>query len=422
MGYDANEDTYATSCDEFSDSESELSSVEMLFKGYEPSLVVLDGSDHALFGQIDQLIDCLRAAKLIQQVRVSTAFLQGLDVVDEEPEPEADTEAAATTTTTTTTTTRYTNKASPEAHALFAAIAGLAPICETFICHMHRHLPRAALQQEGGGLLQCTSSLSRLTLNNFLLTDALIASLGANPELVELRAYFDSKQQDGQAVPLTDGLDPLFLALAQSPRLQILDVYAKEDERPEKPRRVTASALTALCHHPALKEWKLWHLDTDLITAVAQALSATTNGDESSNTTTKLEKLSLNTCFVQTKGYCALADMLRVNTTLTHLHISDIVSAEACLALAAGLADNRTLQELELTYESDSDKVGRAMVNMLETNTTLRQLKLYMSYSFENDMSFSAEKGTEYEEAQAQQDDWEARIDELLQQNREGTR
>lgn len=407
MGYDANEDTYATSCDEFSDSESELSSVEMLFKGYEPSLVILDGSDHALFAQINELIDCLRQAKLIQQVRVSTAFLQGLDVLEED-EVAAEAPIPVRRSSTVTNTT----PGSPEANALFAAIAGLAPICETFICHLHRHLPRHDLQKEGGGLLQCASSLSHLTLNNFLLTDALISALGTNPDLVELRAYFDSKEEH-------DGLDPLFLALAKSPRLQVLDVYAREDERPEKPRRVTGAALTSLCHNPALKELKLWHLDTDLTVSVAKALSNfTTNSDA-----TKVEKLSLNACFVKTEGYCALAEMLKVNATLTKLHISDIVSADACIQVAAGLEENVTLQELELTYESESDKVGEAMAAMLEKNTTIRHLKLYMSYSFENDMSFSAaeQQGTVYEEAKSE-NDWETRIDTLLQQNRDGKR
>jgi len=409
MGYDANEDTYATSCDEFSDSESELSSVEMLFKGYEPNLVVLDGSDHALFEQIDQLIDCLRAAKLIQQVRVSTAFLQGLDVSvgggdgdEDEDKPNKDKPNEDEDNT-------MTDKKCVEADALFDAIAGLAPICETFICHLHRHLPRVTLQRESGGLLKCVSTLSKLTLNNFLLTDALVAALAVNPELTELRAYVDSKKEPR-------GLDPLFTALAKSPRLQVLDVYAKEDERPEKPRRITANALTDLCHNPALRDLKLWHLDTDLTIAVAKALS--TCATDNPSRSTKLEKLSLNKCFVKTEGYSSFGNMLKVNTTLTKLHISDIVTADACVALASGLAENSTLQELELTYEGDAPKVGKAMVAMLEKNTTIQQLKLYMSYSFENDMSFLAEKGVEYEEDQAQEN-WETRLDELLQRNRD---
>ena len=421
MGYDANEDTYATSCDEFSDSESELSSVEMLFKGYEPNLVVLDGSDHALFGQITELIECLKTAKLIQQVRVSTAFLQGLDVVDDDDD---DDEAQDSL-----------KEQSPEAHALFRAIAGLAPICETFICHLHRHLPRQALQQEGGGLLECVQQLPKLTLNNFLLTLPVIEALGKNHELTELRAYFDTKDKNnamdasiqqhhqsgsrrGSVQRDLVSLDPLFQALAQCPKLQVLDVYAKEDERPEKPRRVSGEALTALCHNPALKDLKLWHLDTALVQAVASAL-----------TTSGLQSLSINKCFVQTEGYVALANMLKTNASLTKLHISDIVSADACLAFADALADNTSLEELEITYESNADAIGQAFVDLLETNKTLKQLKLYMSYSFENDMSFSAVAKDELgggveqpEQPAAAVSDWETRMDELLQSNREGTR
>ncbi|CAB9511097.1 Leucine-rich repeat protein [Seminavis robusta] len=393
MGYDAHEDTYATSCDEFSDSESELSSVEQLFKGYEPSLIVLDGSDHALFTQIEQLIDCLRASKLIQQVRVSTAFLQGLDNTED----------------------NNNNKKCEETHALFAAIAGLHPICETFICHLHRHLARDVIQEKDGGLWTCAKTMQRLTLNNFLLTDDLIVALGQNEELTELRAYFDSgsKSKDAEAAAAEDkrGLDPLFLALSKSPRLQMLDVYAKEDERPEKPRRLTAAALTALCQNPTLQEVKLWHLDTDLTIAMAKALE----------TDKTLKRISLNACFVKNEGYSAMAQMLTVNTALEKIHISDIVSADSCIELAKALESNNTLKELELTYESESNKVLQAMVEMLEKNTTLQQLKLYMSYSFENDMSFSAEKGTEYEESQAA-DDWELKLDALLEQNRKGLR
>lgn len=420
MGYDANEDTYATSCDEFSDSESELSSVEMLFKGYEPNLVVLDGSDHALFGQITELIECLKAAKLIQQVRVSTAFLQGLDVVDDDDDNDEDAKLSL-------------KEQSPEAHALFRALAGLAPICETFICHLHRHLPRQALQQEGGGLLQCVQQLTKLTLNNFLLTQPVIDALGANHELTELRAYFDTKDKNnamdasiqhhgtrrGSVQRDLVSLDPLFQALAKCPKLQVLDVYAKEDERPEKPRRISGDALTALCHNAALRDLKLWHLDTALVQAVAAALTTTTN----------LQSLSINKCFVQTEGYTALANMLQTNTSLTKLHISDIVSADACLAFASALKDNAALEELEVTYESNADVVGQAFVDMLETNKTLKQLKLYMSYSFENDMSFSAVVKDELgggveqpEEPAAPVGDWETRMDELLQSNREGKR
>ena len=181
---------FQNSCDEFSDSESELSSVEMLFKGYEPNLVVLDGSDHALFGQIAELIDCLKSAKLIQQVRVSTAFLQGLDVVDDDDDDGDDDHK------TNEEKVLDRKEQSSEAHALFTAIAGLAPICEIFICHLHRHLPRQALLQEGGGLLKCVSGLSKLTLNNFLLTHPVIEALGANQELTELRAYFDTKEKN----------------------------------------------------------------------------------------------------------------------------------------------------------------------------------------------------------------------------------
>jgi len=373
MGYDANEDTYATSCDEFSDSESELSSVEQLFKGYEPALIVLDGSDHALFTQIDQLVESLRKSKLIQQVRVSTAFLQGLD----------------------------NDGNCDEAHALFGAISGLHPICETFICHLHRHLPRTKFQEKEKGLWKCAATMQRLTLNNFLLTEELIAALGSNQELIELRAYFDSKEEE-------QGLDPLFMALAKSPELQLLDVYAKEDERPEKPRRVTAEALTALVQNPSLVEVKLWHLDTDLTVALAKALESPE---------AKLKRLSLTTCFVKNEGYAAFANMLKVNNSLEKIVIGDIVSAECCISLAGGLEENKCLKELELTYESASDEVGKAMVHMLEVNTTVQQLKLYMSYSFENDMSFSAEKGTEYEEAKTQ-DDWEGKLDKLLERNR----
>lgn len=378
MGYDANEDTYATSCDEFSDSESELSSVEQLFKGYEPALIILDGSDHALFTQIEQLIEALRNSKLIQQVRVSTAFLQGLDLEGK----------------------------CEEAHALFDAIAGLHPICETFICHLHRHLPRDKLQEKQGGLWKCAATLQRLTINNFLLTDELIEALGSNQELIELRAYFDSKEEQ-------NGLDPLFLALAKSPRLELLDVYAKEDERPEKPRRITPEALTALLSNPSLTEVKLWHLDSDLTIAMAKALESPT---------CKVKRLSLMTCFIKNEGYAAIANMLKANNSLEKIVIGDIVSAESCIQLAEGLEMNKKLKELELTYESASDDVGRAMLKAMEANTTIQHLKLFMSYSFENDMSFSAEKGAEYEDLSAQDDSWEAKIDKLLEQNRTGLR
>lgn len=370
MGYDANEDTYATSCDEFSDSETELSSVEQLFKGYEPSLLVLDGSDHALFAQVDQLIDSLNKAQLIQQIRVSTAFLQGLETA--------------------------------EADAMFEAIAGLAPICDTFICHLHRHLPRTELQQ--GGLLKCVQTISNLTLNNFLLNDELIAALGDNGDLMELRAYFDSKEEAA-------GLDPLMKTLADSSHLKMLDVYVKEDESPEKPRRLTGEALAALCQNPSLKELKVWHLDTDLTVAMAKALE----------TNKTLERLTMAACFSKNEGYTAMADMLKVNSGLIRIYLSDILSAQSCIEIARALQHNKTLQELELTYESESNRVGEAMVEMLEKNTTIKVLKLYMSYSFENDMSFSAEKGTEYEEEQADSD-WEAKIDHYLRLNRIGER
>jgi hypothetical protein len=113
--------------------------------------------------------------------------------------------------------------------------------------------------------------------------------------------------------------------------------------------------------------------------------------------------------------------MLKVNQGLVKLFITDIISLESCVAIAQGLHHNKTLRELELTYASESDKVGEAMVQMLEQNKTLTGLKLYMSYSFETDMSFSAAKGTEYEDVQSD-NDWEATVDHYLQMNREGMR
>ncbi|KAJ8001015.1 hypothetical protein DPEC_G00186420 [Dallia pectoralis] len=70
----------------------------------------------------------------------------------------------------------------------------------------------------------------------------------------------------------------------------------------------------------------------------------------------------------------ALAEMLKVNTTLKSLNVeSNFITGTGILALIASLQDNRTLQELKIDNQSQplGNKVEMEIANMLENNTTL---------------------------------------------------
>uniref|UniRef100_A0A3P8YVF8 Tropomodulin 1 n=1 Tax=Esox lucius TaxID=8010 RepID=A0A3P8YVF8_ESOLU len=70
----------------------------------------------------------------------------------------------------------------------------------------------------------------------------------------------------------------------------------------------------------------------------------------------------------------ALAEMLKVNTTLKSLNVeSNFITGTGILALIASLQSNRTLQELKIDNQSQplGNKVEMEIANMLEKNTTL---------------------------------------------------
>ncbi|XP_041698947.2 tropomodulin-1 isoform X1 [Coregonus clupeaformis] len=77
----------------------------------------------------------------------------------------------------------------------------------------------------------------------------------------------------------------------------------------------------------------------------------------------------------------ALAEMLKVNTTLKSLNIeSNFITGTGILALIASLQSNTTLQELKIDNQSQplGNKVEMEIASMLEKNTTL----LKFSYHF----------------------------------------
>uniref|UniRef100_A0A673FXC1 Tropomodulin-1-like n=1 Tax=Sinocyclocheilus rhinocerous TaxID=307959 RepID=A0A673FXC1_9TELE len=71
---------------------------------------------------------------------------------------------------------------------------------------------------------------------------------------------------------------------------------------------------------------------------------------------------------------CALADMLKVNTTLKSLNVeSNFITGAGILALVESLKSNTTLLELKIDNQSQplGNKVEMEIANILEKNTTL---------------------------------------------------
>ncbi|XP_016119654.1 tropomodulin-1-like [Sinocyclocheilus grahami] len=73
-------------------------------------------------------------------------------------------------------------------------------------------------------------------------------------------------------------------------------------------------------------------------------------------------------------GSQALADMLKVNTTLKSLNVeSNFITGAGILALVESLKSNTTLLELKIDNQSQplGNKVEMEIANILEKNTTL---------------------------------------------------
>ena len=91
----------------------------------------------------------------------------------------------------------------------------------------------------------------------------------------------------------------------------------------------------------------------------------------------KVTVLYLNDCGLQERGAQAIADVLRVNTTLTNLNLgSNSLGEDGGQAIAAVLRVNTTLTEFDLSGNGVGEGAGQAIADVLRVNTTLTELDL----------------------------------------------
>jgi Ran GTPase-activating protein (RanGAP) involved in mRNA processing and transport len=89
------------------------------------------------------------------------------------------------------------------------------------------------------------------------------------------------------------------------------------------------------------------------------------------------EKLDLSYDHIRDAGAIAIADMLKVNKTITELNLSDNdIGIDGAKALAAMLEKNNTITELCLFRNNIKDDGAKALAGMLEKNNTITELNL----------------------------------------------
>ena len=91
----------------------------------------------------------------------------------------------------------------------------------------------------------------------------------------------------------------------------------------------------------------------------------------------RMTVLDLNNCDLQEGGGQAIADVMRVNTTLTNLIlVRNELGEGGAQAIAAALRENRTLTNLILHGNELGEGGGQAIADVLRVNTTLTNLNL----------------------------------------------
>ena len=81
--------------------------------------------------------------------------------------------------------------------------------------------------------------------------------------------------------------------------------------------------------------------------------------------------LYLNDCGLQERGAQAIADVLRVNRTLTNLNLrSNQLGEGGAQAIAAALRENHMLTNLNLGWNSLGEGAAQAIAAALRVNTT----------------------------------------------------
>jgi Leucine Rich repeat len=139
---------------------------------------------------------------------------------------------------------------------------------------------------------------------------------------------------------------------------------------------MSPESIGALCKAPALSNIgleDLW-LAHEHIALIAKALS---------QESCKVKELKMRGCNVDDRSSLALADMLKVNTSLEKLDLSyNRVGDEGCIAIASALHGNKTLRCLNIMGNDcaeDYDKESKggcyeALMGLLKKNDTLKDL------------------------------------------------
>ena len=210
-------------------------------------------------------------------------------------------------------------------------------------------------------------------LNHAMDFERLKSSLEGHPTLQKFTLYNCQLKQD-----ISCTLDPLLHALATAPNLkQVYITAAAVASSASSAVTFSCSALEHLCQSTSLQELGLWKFnflysqeqeskDGEPLCLMAPAIAQSN----------AMKTFEFGRCKVSSAGDEALGQMLRVNTSLEELDIN-LYSSQECnlVATAKALETNTTLKRLKL-WGLLSRKNQEALVHMIRNNYVLETCRL----------------------------------------------
>lgn len=209
--------------------------------------------------------------------------------------------------------------------------------------------------------LQLPKNLTRLGFGFVTLEGSLDASaLRFHPSLKSI--YLSDFRFAEEAA----SLDSLCCALSTCPKLELIEVFQYQQERPP----FSAKGLATLMESPSLRHLTLRRtgLTAELTQDLAQKLS----------TNETLRVLNLNENNLGNEGCVAVGDALRTNNTLQELDLrKNQLTSKGCFRLTQRLTHNTGLQRLNLACNPLEDLGAQGLARLLSVHPSLKTLELH---------------------------------------------
>ena len=207
-------------------------------------------------------------------------------------------------------------------------------------------------------------------VNSGMELERLKLSLQGHPTLQKFTLYNCQLKGDDMCT-----LDPILCALASAPKLKQVYITAAAAVSSFSPSLAfSSSVLERLCHSTSLKELGLWKFEfpETQVEQNIEPLCLMAPAIAQSNT---LKTLQFGRCEISKASDGALGQMLLENTSLEELDVHLNSSKESSLvATARALESNRTLKQLKLGLLSRENQL--ALVHMVRNNYCLETCRL----------------------------------------------